>query len=50
MWNLILKNNINELIYKTETDAQISKTNLWLPGGKGEGGAGGIWGYTYTYS
>ena len=31
MWNLILKNDTNELIYKTETDLQISKTNLWLP-------------------
>ena len=28
MWNLILKNDANELIYKTETDSQISKTNL----------------------
>ena len=39
MWNLILKNDTNELIYKTETDLQISKTNLWLPKGKlgGEG-------------
>ena len=24
----------NELIYKTETELQISKTNLWLPKGK----------------
>ena len=30
----ILKNYTNELIYKTETDSQISKTNLWLPKGK----------------
>ena len=30
MWNLIfLKNDINELVYKTEIDSQISKTNLW---------------------
>ena len=34
MWNPILKNYTNELIYKTETDSQISKTNLWLPKGK----------------
>ena len=27
----------NELIYKTETDSQVLKTNLWLPKGK-EGG------------
>ena len=24
-----LKNDTNELIYKTETDLQIPKTNLW---------------------
>ena len=36
MWNLI-KNDTNELIYKTETDSQISKSNLWLPKGKHEG-------------
>ena len=34
------KNDKNELIYKTETDSQTSKTNLWLP--KGKGGGGGI--------
>ena len=33
----IQKNDINELIYKTETDAQTQKTNLWLPKGKGRG-------------
>ena len=37
MWNLIFLNDINELIYKTETHSQILKTNLWLPKGKGEG-------------
>ena len=31
------KNDKNELIYKTETDSHASKTNLWLPKGKGEG-------------
>ena len=35
MWNLIY--NINELIYKTETDSQTQKTNLQLPKGKGTG-------------
>ena len=36
MWNL--KNDTNELIYKTETDSETQKTNLWLPKGKvGEG-------------
>ena len=34
----ILKNDTNELIYKTET--QTLKTNLWFP--KGKGGEGGI--------
>ena len=28
-----LKNDTNELIYKTEIDSQIQKTNLWLPKG-----------------
>ena len=28
MWNLILKNDTNELLYKTETEVQISKTKL----------------------
>ena len=36
MWNLIY--DTNELIYKTETDSQTQKTNLWLPKGKGGGG------------
>ena len=27
----ILKNYTNEFIYKTETDPQKWKTNLWLP-------------------
>ena len=34
----ILKNDINELIYKTETDSQTQKTNLWLPKEKAGGG------------
>ena len=34
MWNL-KKNDTNELIYKTEIESQMWKTNLWLPGGKG---------------
>ena len=32
MWNL--KNDTDELTYKTETDSQTQKTNLWLPKGK----------------
>ena len=32
-----LKNDINELIYKTETDSQTYRTNLWVLEGKGEG-------------
>ena len=31
------KNDTNELIYKTETDSQTQRTNLWLPGGNGGG-------------
>ena len=31
----IYENDTNELIYKTETDSQTQKTNLWLPKGKG---------------
>ena len=41
MWNL--KNITNELIYKTETDSQTQKTNLWLPKGKGGMGKLGVW-------
>ena len=33
----ILKNDTNQLIYKTETGERTLKTNLWLPRGK-EGG------------
>ena len=33
MWNL--KYDTNEFTYKTETDSQTQKTNLWLPKGKG---------------
>ena len=37
MWNL--KYGTNELIYKTETDSQTQRTDLWLPreSGLGEG-------------
>ena len=35
MWKL--KYNTNEPIYKTETDSQTQRTDLWLPRGKGEG-------------
>ena len=31
----IEKNGTNELIYKTETESQMQKTNLWLPGDGG---------------
>ena len=31
------KNDINELIYKTEIDSQAQKTNKWLPKGSREG-------------
>ena len=36
MWNL--KYDTNELIYETETDLQIERTDLWLPRGRGGGG------------
>ena len=39
MWNL--KYDKNELIYRTERDSQTSKTNVWLPNGKGGGGREG---------
>ena len=29
------KEGINELIYKTEVESQMQKTNSWLPTGKG---------------
>ena len=35
MWDL--KYDTSELIYKTETDSQTWKTNVWLPEGKGMG-------------
>ena len=42
MWNL---KNTNESIYKTETDSQTQKTNLWLSKEKGKGGDKlGVWG------
>ena len=34
---IFLKNDTNELIYKTETASQTQKTHLWLPKGKGGG-------------
>ena len=36
MWNL-KRNGTNELRYKTETDPQISRINLWLLGERMEG-------------
>ena len=35
MWNL--KNDTNELIYKTETESQTEKTNLWSSKSRGWG-------------
>ena len=53
MWNLILKKDTNELIYKTETDSQTKKTNLWLPkekgGGRNKSGAWDEHAYTTIY-
>ena len=36
MWKL--KYDINKCVYKTETDSQTYKTNLWLSKGKAGGG------------
>ena len=36
MWNL-KRNDTNELNYKTETDSQAYRMNLWLPEGRMEG-------------
>jgi len=36
MWNL--KNDTNNLIYKTETDSQTQKTNMVTKQERGEGG------------
>ena len=35
MWNL-KSSDANEFIYKTETDLQTQRMNLWLPGEKDE--------------
>ena len=32
MWNLIFKNDKNQLMYKTERDLQILKTNMVTKG------------------
>ena len=39
------KKDTNELIYKTETDSQTQRTNLWLPGSGrvGKRDRQGIW-------
>ena len=39
------KNDTDELIYKTETDTQIKKTNLWLPKKKGGRDKLEVWDY-----
>ena len=36
MWNQ--KYDTNKLIYKTETDSQTQRIDLWLPRGRGYGG------------
>ena len=41
MWNL--KNNTNELIYKTETDSQTYKTNLRFKGKRVGRDKSGVW-------
>ena len=41
MWNL--KYDTNKLIYKTEIESQIQKTNVWLLKRKGGGVKLGVW-------
>ena len=39
------KSGTYELIYKTETDSDIQRMNLWLPREKGNGRVSqGVWG------
>lgn len=44
MWNL--KYGTNKPIYKTETDPQAERTDMWLPRGRcvGEKDGVGVWG------
>ena len=37
-----LKNDTNELVYKTEIDSQPERMHLCLPGEKSCGGGGGV--------
>ena len=43
MWNVIFKNDTNELIYKTETDIEnklmVTKGEMWGAGGGNKSGA-----------
>ena len=39
----ILKNDTNELTYKTEIGSKTERMNLWLPEGKGWGDRVGAW-------
>ena len=32
MWNFFFETGTSELIYQTEVESQMEKTNLWLPG------------------
>ena len=41
MWNP--KYDTKELIYKTETDTQTQRTDLWLPRGRRQRGELGVW-------
>ena len=51
MWNLI-KKDTEELIYKTEASAQISKPTLWFPWVKPMrvGGIGRVESHTHTHT
>ena len=47
-WNLKKKKGTNELIYKTEVESQMYKTNLCLPEDKGGRDKLGDWIDIYT--
>ena len=48
MWNL-KRNDTNELIYKTETDPQTYRMNLWLPKGTDSWGVWDQHGHTAVF-
>ena len=43
IYGIFKKNDTNERIYKTETESQMQKANLWSPGESGSSEAGISW-------